>query len=122
MEVTTSPTNIIYKIDDRTGPWVKVQKWVSDQDPADQETVCQEGSYVRIIGHLKVFSKQRSITAFHLKPITDFNEVSHHLAEVMYAHLSSTKGLPVVRERNEAISEICRLVISGRFSAPGFFP
>ena len=99
MEVTTSPTNVVYKVDDRTGPWVKVQKWVSEQDGNDQQDppTCQEGMYVRVIGHLKVFNKQRSITAFYAKPVTDFNELSHHLAEVMYSHLTSTKGAPVVR-------------------------
>lgn len=98
MEVTAGPTNIVYRVDDRTGPWVKVQKWVSDQDPSEQQDrmTCQEGMYVRIVGHLKVFNKQRSVTAFYVKPLTDFNELSHHLSEVMFAHLVATKGAPVV--------------------------
>ena len=96
--MTTSPTNIVYKLDDRTGPWIKVQKWVSDQDPLEQQerVSCQEGMYVRIVGHLKMFNKQKSVTAFYVKPITDFNELSHHLSEVIFAHLSSTKGALVV--------------------------
>lgn len=97
MEVNTTPTNIVYKVDDRTGPWVKVQKWVSDQDPSERMT-CQEGMYVRVVGHLKVFNKQRSVTAFYVKPVTDYNQISHHLSEVMFAHLTSTKGAPVVKE------------------------
>lgn len=98
MEVTPGPTNIIYRVDDRTGPWVKVQKWVSEQDSGEQgeQLTVQEGMYVRIVGHLKVFNKQRSVTAFYVRPLTDFNELSHHLSEVMYAHLVATKGAPVV--------------------------
>ena len=99
MDVTTSATNIVYNLDDRTGPWVKVQKWMSDQDPSeaqeDRMTV-QEGMYIRAVGHLKVFNKQKSVTAFFVQPITDFNELSHHLSEVMFSHLTSTKGAPVV--------------------------
>ena len=98
MEVTVGTTNVIYRVDDRTGPWVKVQRWVSDEDTQNEQDkmACQEGMYIRVVGHLKVFNKQKSITAFHVKPITDFNELSHHLSEVMYAHLIATKGAPVV--------------------------
>ena len=53
--------------------------------------------YVKVIGHLKQFNKPRNIVAFKIRPIEDFNEVTHHMAEVMYAHLAVTKGPPVVR-------------------------
>jgi len=95
MEANISATNSIYQLDDRTGPRVKVQKWMSEQDSADH-VACQEGMYVKAIGHLKVFNNQRSVTAFLIKPVSDFNEVTHHLAEVMACHLSVTKTLPVV--------------------------
>ena len=99
MEVNEATTSLVYRIDDRTGPWVKVQKWVTDdQDPTTQQerTICQEGMFVKVIGHLKTFNKQMNVTAFHIKPITDFNEVTHHLAEVMFIHLAATRGVPVV--------------------------
>ncbi len=99
MEVTKSATNVVYNLDDRTGPLVKIQKWKSsDPEPSEQQEMMtvQEGMYIRAVGHLKVFNKQKSVTAFYIQPITDFNELSHHLAEVMYAHLTSTKGAPVV--------------------------
>ena len=35
--------------------------------------------------------------AFKIRPIEDFNEVTHHMAEVMYAHLAVTKSPPIVR-------------------------
>ena len=97
MEASISPTNVVYQVDDRMGPWVKVQKWISDQDQSEERATCQEGMYIKAVGHLKVFNKQRSITAFHIKPISDFNELTHHLSEVMYSHLAATKELPVVR-------------------------
>lgn len=31
IEVNETATTITYKIDDRTGPWVEVRKWVDDQ-------------------------------------------------------------------------------------------
>lgn len=99
MEVNEGATTLVYRIDDRTGPWVKVQKWITeDQDPANQQerTVCQEGMYVKVIGHIKTFNKQMNVTAFHIKPIVDYNEITHHLAEVIFIHLATTRGVPVV--------------------------
>lgn len=47
MEVKESTTSIVYMIDDRTGPWVKVQRWIEDQsapiDPNERST-CREVS------------------------------------------------------------------------------
>ena len=33
------------------------------------------GVYVRVHGHLRVFDGQKSVVAFNMRPITDFNEV-----------------------------------------------
>ena len=99
MEVNEGATTLVYRIDDRTGPWVKVQKWVTeDQDSANQQerSVCEEGMYVIVIGNIKTFNKQMNVTAFHIKPITDFNEVTHHIAEVIFIHLAHSRGVPVV--------------------------
>ncbi len=30
MEVNESPTNVMYKIDDRSGQWVEVRKWMDE--------------------------------------------------------------------------------------------
>ena len=52
---------------------------------------------MKVCGHLKTFNRQLSVVAFNIRPVEDFNEVSHHLAETIYAHLAITKGVPVVR-------------------------
>ena len=31
MEVNESATTVTYKIDDRTGPWVDVRRWIDEQ-------------------------------------------------------------------------------------------
>ena len=33
------------------------------------------GVYVRVHGHLRVIDGQKSVVAFNMRPITDFNEV-----------------------------------------------
>ena len=68
-----------------------------DTPPNQLEHVsCREGMYVRVVGHLRSFNKQRNMMAFHVRPVEDFNEISHHLSEVIYTHLAVTKCLPVV--------------------------
>ena len=32
MSVSESQTNVVYKVDDRTGPLVEVKKWLYDQE------------------------------------------------------------------------------------------
>lgn len=101
MEVKEQPTSIMYMIDDRTGPWVKVQRWLEEQsspiDPSER-SACREGMYVRAVGNVKTFSNQKSITAFSVKPVEDFNEISKHLSQVMVAHLTAVKGAPVPQQ------------------------
>ena len=53
---------------------------------------CSEGVYIRVIGNVKVFNEKRQVTAFNVRPIDDFNEVTHHAMESIYCHLKATKG------------------------------
>lgn len=121
MEVNEGATTLVYRIDDRTGPWVKVQRWITeDQDPSNQQerTVCQEGMYVKVIGHIKTFNKQMNVTAFHIKPISDYNEITHHLAEVIFIHLATTRGVPVVSQTRTIIRIIIIIMMITRAVAP----
>ena len=74
--------------------------WFSKQDldllDQQERASCREGMYVKVIGHLKPFNKQKNIIAFKIRPVEDFNEVTHHLCEVMYTHLAVTRGPPMV--------------------------
>lgn len=36
------------------------------------------------------------MVAFNIDPIENFNDITHHLVEVVHAHLASTKGAPMV--------------------------
>ncbi|XP_019858654.1 PREDICTED: replication protein A 32 kDa subunit-B-like isoform X2 [Amphimedon queenslandica] len=97
VEVFESATSVMYKIDDRTGPPVEVRRWINAEEDSqfelERRAACREGIYVKIVGHIKMFNNQRTITGFMIRPIEDFNEVTHHMAETMFAHLAITKGL-----------------------------
>ena len=40
MEVSEAPSNVTYKIDDRTGPWIEVKRWMDEQVHAHCMYVC----------------------------------------------------------------------------------
>ena len=87
-------TNILYKLNDGTAQ-IDCTQWIeSDEDSGATEsrTQFQEGAYVRIIGHLRVFNDARTLSAFHVNLVTDHNEVTHHFLEVLFVHLQNTRG------------------------------
>lgn len=48
--------------------------------------------YVRIIGNIKTFQNKRTVTAGHIRAITDFNEVFYHKLDAVHTHLQITRG------------------------------
>lgn len=94
-QVETKNTKNTYTVEDHTGV-IEVVHWIDgaedDENAARKRAECREGMYVRAIGTVKTFNDKRSITAFLVKPITDFNEITHHLLNVLQVHLYMTKG------------------------------
>jgi len=91
-------TNITYDVDDGTGV-IKARIWIESEDSSDyiarQLAQVRVGGYVRIVGHLRAFGGERSLVAFRVIPITDFNEVTFHHLEVIQVHLFNTRPSPV---------------------------
>ena len=59
--------------------------------------VCREGIFVRVLGHIRTFSQQRSVVGFLIQPLKDFNEITYHMVHVVHSQLALQKGAPVVR-------------------------
>lgn len=53
----------------------------------------REGSYVRVMGYLRSTKGSTHVLAVDVRPITDFNQYTHHFLEVISSHLYNTKGL-----------------------------
>lgn len=80
-------------LDDSTGPKMNVSVWRNDdQDHAGQWL--QPGLYVRVYGTLKVFNKQKSLTAYAVKRIDDHNEVVHHNLKCIFEQMHLMQGPP----------------------------
>ncbi|KAG8470890.1 hypothetical protein KFE25_009311 [Diacronema lutheri] len=94
MSVDAKSTAVTYRIDDGTG-FIEVKVW-PDSDDSDAITSkrdqLQEGVYVRAIGLLRTFAGNKSITSFHLRTLSEPNELTFHLLEAIHVHLAHTHG------------------------------
>jgi replication factor A2 len=93
--ISTQATNITYRLDDGTGS-IDVKKWI---DPDAREALevgtastLQQDTYVKVWGKLKSFSNKRHVGATFVRPISDLNEISHHLLEATLVHLHLSRG------------------------------
>lgn len=83
--VNKQSTNTQYVIDDSTGV-IEVKRWGESADNFTQN------QYVRVVGRINIYQEKRSINAFKVFAITDFNEVTCHFLQVIEAHIYATKG------------------------------
>jgi len=89
-------TNLELLIDDSTGK-IDVRQWLEPDEGAnqyleDQRAMYKEGVYVRVVGHLRAFQAKRSVMAFRIQAIDDWNEITFHLLEAIHVHLYNTRG------------------------------
>ena len=47
------------------------------------------GSWVHIFGRINSFQGKCSVNVFDVVPVTNFNEITHHFTEVIFAHLTN---------------------------------
>lgn len=102
--VNETATRIDYEIDDLSGPPLEVKQFVDNDESVPEEErirTCMENTYVRVCGTVRSFGGKKSVVAFKIVPITDPNELTYHLLEVIHSHaaLSSsqaqgTNGMP----------------------------
>ncbi|XP_019720882.1 replication protein A 32 kDa subunit [Hippocampus comes] len=81
-----SMTNIQYKVDDMTCAPMDVKQWVDTEEPSVDGSVLPPGTYVKVSGNLRSFQNHRSVVAFSVKPLDDFDQITSHMLEVVQAH------------------------------------
>jgi len=93
LSVNEQTTNLTFVVDDGTGK-IEVKIWLEEKNEAQQQKKAswRQGTYVRVIGNLRSLWNKRSIVAFTLIPIVNFNELTFHLLETIYTHLYNTRG------------------------------
>ncbi|CAG8560646.1 11307_t:CDS:2 [Paraglomus brasilianum] len=79
-----------YILGDGTGT-IKAKEWHADDESAFKERI-MVNTYVQIFGNLKATETERYVSIFQTRPVTDYNELTHHYLEVLSVHLSITRG------------------------------
>lgn len=65
---------------------------IADPHTSFASAPCSQNVYVRVLGTLKSFQNRRSISAGHMRPVIDYNEVMFHRLEAVHSHLQATRG------------------------------
>jgi len=89
-----SATNLAYEIDDMSGPLIEVRQFGDNDEntpEAERLSLIRENIYVRVHGHLRSFQNKRNIMAFRVRALTDMNELTMHLLEVLCVRARSKK-------------------------------
>ncbi|KAI0374901.1 replication protein A subunit RPA32 [Pilatotrama ljubarskyi] len=95
LSVQPQTTNYIYLLNDGTAN-MEARQWVdanTDEEGNAREEI-KEGTYVRVLGSLKVFGNKRYITATHIKPYKGVDELFFHILEAATVTLIFERGPP----------------------------
>nr|VDD13067.1 unnamed protein product [Brassica oleracea] len=76
-------TEVRFALDDGTGR-IDCKRWVNESFDAREMESVQDGTYVRLNGHLKTFQGNKQLLVFSVRPIVDFNEVTFHYIECIH--------------------------------------
>jgi len=124
--VKETSTRIEYFIDDMTGPPLDVRQFVDNDENTpeeEREVPARENMYVRVHGHVRSFQGKHHVMAFKISPITDMNELTTHMLEVVHSHLSLTRAASVMSSApNQSISYGDMGGYSGARTDPGLSP
>ena len=101
LDASEHASSTVLRVDDGTGI-VSIKYWgdnddegnAGDDNAAARRAAWQPGAYIRVHGNLRAFDGARSLVAFNVRPVSDHNEISYHLAQCMlqHAHLAKTSG------------------------------
>ncbi|KAH8048907.1 hypothetical protein JL720_15759 [Aureococcus anophagefferens] len=80
-------TKHVYTIEDQTG-MLECTMWVNQEEAGatveERAEKMVNGSYVCVIGGLKEYNGKLNVSAYDVRPIEDFNEITHHYLEAIY--------------------------------------
>ena len=83
-------TKATYNIEDGTGS-VEVTFWLNDAQDEDswarqKLAKMTPGAYVVVHGNIKEYDGRLTISAYDMRPVEDFNQVTNHYLEAIYVH------------------------------------
>jgi replication factor A2 len=108
------PAGILYTIEDGTGS-MDIRLWntgapsgvpgIEDGEETERQIThegssLREGVWVRVSGQLRAFNGKKTIHAYDIQPIEDFNEVIYHMVRCVQFHYYYAKGVMVGKDQS----------------------
>ncbi|KAM9434930.1 replication protein A 32 kDa subunit-like isoform 2-T2 [Clarias gariepinus] len=85
----TTPTHLLYSLDDMTGPPLEVKQWLNLEEVNMNHSVIPPGTYVKVTGSLRTIQHNRFMVAFNIRRLDDFNEITSHMLEIRNGAMTS---------------------------------
>mmetsp|Transcript_58755 Transcript_58755/g.93399 ORF Transcript_58755/g.93399 Transcript_58755/m.93399 type:complete len:361 (-) Transcript_58755:17-1099(-) len=91
IQINLQSTHTLFDVDDQNVR-IKCKLWSSGQDDVKliNEQHLKVGNLVKIVGKVDCYQNSRSINIHHMEKITDFNQVTYHYLEAVFAHQLNT--------------------------------
>ncbi|GAB6033030.1 DNA-directed RNA polymerase I subunit rpa2 [Chamberlinius hualienensis] len=91
--VRVESTGIFYDFDDMSSKPMKVHQWTTDTEDSYNIKPLMENTYARVVGAARNNKGDVFVLAHNIIPLTDINELTTHLLEVIDAKLVLKKRL-----------------------------
>ncbi|KAA3486288.1 replication protein A 32 kDa subunit A-like isoform X1 [Gossypium australe] len=106
-------SDIRFHLDDGTGR-IECIRWVTERLDTGDLDALEDGTYVRVNGHLQTFQSKRQLNAFSVRLVTNFDEVTCHYLECIHFHLQNSK----VQSKADEGSVLASQAPDSSFSTP----
>ncbi|XP_064485317.1 replication protein A 32 kDa subunit-like [Ornithodoros turicata] len=89
VSVNQQSTRVSFTLDDRTGSTIEGQIFSTESDEQTKlMSQLIEKTYVRVVGSVRNIEGRKILKVFKVNALYDLNELSMHMAEVVYSHLA----------------------------------
>ncbi|KAK8545363.1 hypothetical protein V6N13_066649 [Hibiscus sabdariffa] len=85
------PSDIRFQLDDGTGR-IECIRWITEKIDTREMDALEDGTYVRVNGHLQSYQGKKQLSAFSVRLVTNFDEVTCHFIECIHFHLQNSKA------------------------------
>jgi hypothetical protein len=95
-QLLENSTNIIFMLNDSSGT-IECKQWIEKESAKYKKlTNIKEGSMIRVVGDLRENEGKTQLLVYDVFLVTDFNQLTHHILDVILTHCKHAIGpIPV---------------------------
>lgn len=114
-----SSTNVVFMLSDGHHS-IECKQYIDRESGSEQIKVAsmKEGAMIRVIGSPRDYDGKRHLLVFECSEVEDFNELTHHMLDVVYNHLQRTGAInhPAIKAGGNAAQQNTPAGKAGSFS------